>query len=200
MLSSITPLGERGRRRSWGPTVAALLTGSVLGGAAVGAAAGLLGSAVPAAARPGPAAAAAVVCVLAALGGACDAHLGGLGLPTVRRQVNEDWLPRYRGWAVGLGYGAQLGAAVVTIVPTAAVYLALALALLSASPVGGMAVGATFGLARALPVLAMRSVTTPARLARAHERLEAWAPLAARSTAGAQGLLAAAVLAWGVGR
>ena len=36
-----------------------------------------------------------------------------------RRQVNEDWMARYRGWAYGAGFGLQLGLGVVTIVTTA---------------------------------------------------------------------------------
>ena len=43
MLSSITPLGERGRAARWPLTTAAYLTASVLAGAALGAALGGLG-------------------------------------------------------------------------------------------------------------------------------------------------------------
>ena len=46
MLTSITPLGERGRGNSWAVTVAAYLVGSVLGGALTGAVLGLLGATV----------------------------------------------------------------------------------------------------------------------------------------------------------
>ena len=35
-----------------------------------------------------------------------DLGILGLRLPTTRRQVNEDWLGRYRGWVVGVGFGA----------------------------------------------------------------------------------------------
>ena len=102
MLASITPLGERGRRSSWGVTVTAFL----------------LGATAPAR-RPAPAAG----CSGAAsgLGGAARADAaGGAGrrrsrsrscstrararFPGPRRQVDERWLDRYRGWV----YGARL--------------------------------------------------------------------------------------------
>ena len=53
MMGSITPLGERGRGRRWGPTVGAYLVGSALGGAAAGAAAGFVGGLLQAAAPAG---------------------------------------------------------------------------------------------------------------------------------------------------
>ena len=40
--------------------------------------------------------------------------LGGRALPSVQRQVNEDWLVEFRGWVYGFGFGAQLGAGVAT--------------------------------------------------------------------------------------
>jgi len=44
MLGSITPLGERGRGSRWGVTVSAYLMGSAVGGAALGAMLGWIGS------------------------------------------------------------------------------------------------------------------------------------------------------------
>ena len=46
MLTSITPLGERGHRRRWAPTAACYVAGSTLGGAIAGAGAALVGAAV----------------------------------------------------------------------------------------------------------------------------------------------------------
>ncbi len=193
MLSSITPLGERGRHRRWGATATLYVTGSVAGGAAAGGLLGLLGAAVPGLPPPG-AVAAVVVAALCLLGAATDLGLFGLRLPTIHRQVNEDWLGTYRGWVVGLGYGAQLGVGAVTIVTTAAVYLTLALAAVSGSPRTGLVIGATFGLARAMPVLALRRVTTPALLGLTHRRMERWAPAAHRTVVWLQALGAMAVL------
>jgi sulfite exporter TauE/SafE len=193
MLSSITPLGERGRNRTWGATAALYVTGSMLGGAALGGLLGGLGAAVARLWRPAPGWLALVVAAACLLAVAVD--LGGLPLPTIQRQVNEDWLGTYRGWVVGLGFGFQLGLGVVTIVTTAAVYLTWALALLSASVTPGLVIGATFGLIRALPVLALGGVTTPQRLVRAHRLVSALAPAVRRGAIVAQGLAAIAVLA-----
>jgi hypothetical protein len=126
---------------------------------------------------------AAAVCLT---GAAIDLGIGALGLPTVRRQVNEDWLVRYRGWVCGVGFGFQLGLGVVTIVTSATVYVVFVLALLSASPAGGCALGAAFGLVRALPLLTMRRVNSPARLNSAHRRMQRWAPHVQHAAVGVQ--------------
>src|SRR2546421_12803018 len=155
MLASIHPVGERARRSRWGVTVTAYLLGSVAGGAGAGAALGAVG-AILFALLPGAGAvrawSVALACVLAA---AVELGAGGLRLPTVRRQVDEDWLARYRGWVYGAGFGFQLGLGAVTIVTTAGVYLAWALALLSGSVGRGVAIGVAFGVARAVPVLGL---------------------------------------------
>ena len=57
----------------------------------------------------------------------------------------------------------QLGLGVVTIVTTAAVYLTWVAAFVTGSAAWGAVVGAAFGLARALPVLAAGSLRTPRR-------------------------------------
>src|SRR5438552_349493 len=125
MLGSITPLGERGRGRRWGLTVTAYSLGSVAGGATAGAVAGALGAALGAVGASGPAlpwVAAATVLAGAAIDAAAAALDPPGRLPGPRRQVNEEWLGRYRGWVTGVGFGFQLGLGVATIVNTAAVY------------------------------------------------------------------------------
>jgi sulfite exporter TauE/SafE len=191
MLASITPLGERGRRMRWGRTVAAYVVGSVLGGAAVGGLLGGLGALLPI--RPGPTVTALLVALTCLVAAGLD--LAGRGLPAGRRQVDEQWLSRYRGWVYGTGFGFQLGLGVVTIVTTATVYATLVLALLTWSVGGGLAVGATFGLARALPVLAAARVTTPDRLAALHRRLASWSAYAHRAAVALPCLVGAAALA-----
>ena len=96
---------------------------------------GWLGAALSGAA--GPREAAAALALLAVAGIAADLRLGDLRLPTVRRQVDNRWLNRYRGWVYGVGFGFQLGLGVVTVVTTSAVYLAFAAAMLSGSPAAG---------------------------------------------------------------
>jgi len=93
----------------------------------------------------------------------------------VHRQVNENWLARYRGWVYGTGFGFQLGLGVATIVTSATVYVALLLAVLTGSVLGGVAVGATFGLVRALPLLAVGRVHDPDGIRRVLARGAAWA-------------------------
>jgi hypothetical protein len=78
-------------------------------------------------------------------------------IPTVHRQVNDSWMYAYRGWAYGFGFGTQLGLGAVTVIPTAGTYAAFLAAALVASPTGVL-VGATYGLARAMPLLATASV------------------------------------------
>ena len=176
MLASIHPLGERARDRRWGVTVGAYLLGSTLAAALLGALLGGVGSVLPL----GAGATAALVVALAALALAYDVGVGGLRLPTVHRQVDKDWLGRYRGWVVGAGFGVQLGLGVVTIVNTAAVYLALALALLTGSVAAGAAVGTTFGLLRALEILVVARVRRPDQLRSILRRVHAWRPLSER--------------------
>jgi hypothetical protein len=199
MLGSITPLGERGRGRRWGGTVTAYTAGSVAGGALAGAAAGAAGAALAAIAPPGAAvlwAAGAAVLAGAALDGAIATRLvPATAVPGPRRQVNEEWLGRYRGWVTGIGFGFQLGLGVVTIVTTAAVYSALVLAALSGSPVTGAVIGATFGLARAAPVLAAGRVRSPDALLLVDARLRRWQPSSARIATLAQVAAAAMLIA-----
>ena len=100
----------------------------------------------------------------------------GCRVPSWRRQVNEDWLTEYRGWVYGVGFGAQLGLGVVTIVTTASVYLTWAARSLVASPASrARLLGAAFGLARAVPVLAGGRVRTPAAVGARGRALDAGA-------------------------
>ncbi|MDQ1413071.1 MAG: hypothetical protein QOE07_1659 [Acidimicrobiaceae bacterium] len=195
MLASIVPLVERARNQNWGLTVAAYVVGSVVGGALLGATSGLLGAIVlghGGVDRPGVL---VTLALSAAIGATIDLGVAGLRVPTVRRQVNEDWLHRYRGWVYGLGFGVQLGVGVVTIVTSAIVYLVLVLAFLTASWPGAAVIGGVFGLARALPIVATAGIATPARLREFHRRMQRRASLASRATVGVQGAVAALAVA-----
>src|ERR1039458_3408232 len=118
MLASITPLGERSRGFSWSVTATAFAIGAVTAGAAAGAAVAAVGSLLPA----GTAWRTGALLVALAVAVAYDASPLRSRLPTSRRQVNEDWLTRYRGWVYGVAFGAQLGVAVGTLVTPAAIY------------------------------------------------------------------------------
>jgi hypothetical protein len=171
MLASIHPLGERARGQTFAVTAVAYAVGSVAGAAALGALLGAAGNATFAdgrdALRLGLLALAALLAALV--------DRSGRRVPSWRRQVNEDWLTQYRGWVYGLGFGLQLGLGVVTIVTTAAVYLTWVGAFVAGSPILGAAVGAAFGLARALPVAAAGSVRSPGAIGGRVAGVDAWA-------------------------
>jgi hypothetical protein len=189
MLSSIHPLGERARRNRWWLTVTAFLVGAAVGGALMGGAFGLLGELL---ARWVDVSPVLVVLTFFVVLGTLVVDVGwfGLRVPSVRRQVDETWLNRYRGWVYGVGYGFQLGLGLVTVVSTAAVYGTAILALLTTSTVAGLAIGTTFGLVRGLAVLPGRVLTTPDRLRAFHRQLDQRRRLAARITPGAEVLVA----------
>jgi hypothetical protein len=146
MLASITPLGERSRGFSWSVTATAFALGSVGAGVATGAAIGAIGSLIPGGDGWRSAALAAVLGATVLLDGTpLRRHL-----PTHRRQVNEDWLGRYRGWVYGLGFGAQLGVGVATVVNSAAIYAAPLAEFVSGRVWIGAVIGGAFGVVRAL--------------------------------------------------
>lgn len=196
MLTSINPLVERARRRRWGETVLAYFVGSLLGGLAVGAglgglgglardllgALGALSEPTAPAGRLGPAqyGLAIGLVVLGVLGGLLEA---AGRVPTRRRQVDEEWLTRYRGWVYGAGFGLQLGAGVATTVTTGAVYLVGVFAVVVASPALGGLIGAVFGLARALPILLGARIEDAVALRSLVRRLAAWETAGRRVTA-----------------
>ena len=189
MLTSISPLGERARGNRFWRTAAAYTAGSLLGGTAIGAALGAAGA--PFVDTVDEAVPLAVLAAAAIAGNVLDAtgHV-----PTVRRQVDERWLSTYRGWVYGFGFGAQLGVGVATIVTASTTYVALLAAFLTGSPLGGAIVGATFGLTRAAPLLATRSVRAPADLASLHRTVDRAARPIAFGTGVAQGAVGAAAL------
>ena len=152
MLSSITPLGQRSRGMSWGRTVIAFWLGSMLAGAAVFGAAGLLGEALGIAGTLMPALVALALALL----------LDVLGIKPFgpHRQVDEDWLGRYRDWVVGFGFGAQLGSGFSTIVPTWGTWALLVVAATLGLP-GALVLGAFFGVGRSILLLwTARSTST----------------------------------------
>ncbi len=104
-------------------------------------------------------------------------RLGGFHLPFHSRQVNERWLDRFRPWVYGAGFGWQIGTGLVTYIKTAALYLMIVLAALTASPSTALAIGALFGLVRGLAVLLGRGITSTAALAAFHRRFTAAGPV-----------------------
>jgi hypothetical protein len=171
MLASITPLGERGRHSRWGITVSAFLLGATMAGAALGGLAGELGALL----LPGSVDLGARLVALAAVGLlalALDARAERV--PGPRRQVNEDWLRAFRGWVYGLGYGAQLGFGITTVVSSAALYVAVIAALGTGDPGLGALVLGCFGAVRGLTLLSAAGVRHPEELIALHARLRRW--------------------------
>jgi hypothetical protein len=150
-------------------TTAMHVSGSLVGGAAVGALAGLLGWL----AVDGISMRARIAMLAAGLAAGFAWELARGAVPGPRRQVDERWLDRYRGWVYGLGYGAQLGAGLVTVIVSSAVYLVPLAAFLSARPLTGAVIGAIAGALRGATVWAALGVTTPARLVAFHARMGA---------------------------
>jgi hypothetical protein len=155
-------------------TTAAYVLGSLVGGLALGGLFGLVGSTLPEAWRASPWAL-GLAAVLLLVGLALDLRVGGLELPSWRRQVDEQWLTRYRGWVYGVGFGAQLGFGLVTIITSSTTYAVVLLALLSGSPGAGLLIGGVFGLVRALPSVLMAGVRDRVALHRIFSTVEMWA-------------------------
>jgi hypothetical protein len=192
MLGSITPLGERGRGSRWWMTVAAYLVGSTLAGVAIGSGLGFLGSSFVS--RTPVTARLALIAVAVIAGLLVDLGPFGLRLPTVRRQVDEGWRATYRGWVWGFGYGIQLGAGVVTVVTTSAVYVTWLAASLSGSTVAGAVIGTTFGFVRAVPVVSVAGVRRTDQLLHVDAALARWAGPARRATYGVGAVVASIAL------
>jgi hypothetical protein len=192
MLASITPLGERGRRSHWLVTVSAFALGALAGGAGAGALAGEAGAVVlPSAA--GTDARLVALAVAAAIALVLDARADPA--PGPRRQVNEDWLHRYRGWVYGLGFGAQLGLGITTVVSSAATYVALIAAFLTRDPAAGALIGGCFGAIRGLTPLAAARVDRPERLVAFHAQFDRLRTSASRSGLAALGVIVAVAIA-----
>ncbi len=199
MLASINPLGERARRTRWGRTVVWYMLGSTAGGLVAGAGSGVVGAGLRWLASPSPGAVGLVVVGACATGLLLDLGVGGAGVPSRRRQVNENWLGRYRGWVYGTGFGFQLGTGVATTVTTSAVYVMLVLAVLSGSIGRALLIGAVFGTVRALPILAVGRADDPERLRAVLSRAHAIAGVSRVAAVGGLFLVTAASVAVLVG-
>ena len=187
MLSSISPFGERSRQSRWWLTVSAYLIGSVAGGATTGLVFGSIGGLLPISASAGL----AILATAAVFGLAADLRVRGLSVPSLHRQVNEDWLTTYRGWIYGLGFGYQLGLGLATIVATSTVWLVWIAALARGSWLAGLAIGALFGFARGALIFATARAQEPAQLRDLFTSIAASAPQVHRTAVVAAGLVAA---------
>lgn len=157
MLSSITPLGQRARGNSWLRTVLAFWLGASVTAVAVHGLLGLVGEVTGVADVP-------PWVVLIPVVGSAALDLTGLRPWGPRRQVDEDWLGRYRDWVVGFGFGAQLGTGFHTHVPVWGVWGLLTTSLLLGLP-GAVAIGLGFAAGRTALLVTTARVDRPERLA-----------------------------------
>jgi MFS family permease len=197
MLSTLTPLAERGRGRRFASTAACFIAGATAGGATLGLGAAGLAFAIGRADLSGT-----TTLLIAAAGTAAalgiELSLLPPHLPHHRRQVNETWLNRYRSWVYGSGFGYQIGIGVATYIMTAAVYLIVGLAGLSANPAAALLVCTGFGFLRGTAVLAGAGITNPGRLVAFHTRFDRWRePVRRFAVASQAGVLAIIVVALG---
>ena len=169
MLTSITPLGERGRGNRWVTTSAWLIFGHVVGGFALGLLLAGVGALFAfAGVELGQATSIAVVSVVVLASALFD--LGGGRMPG-RRQVDERWLTKYRGWVYGLGFGGQLGFGFVTVVNTA-VFVAVCVAGVLLPATNALLLGVVYGSTRGLVASSNGRVRSTAALRRMHRRLD----------------------------
>ena len=173
MLSTITPLGERGRGNRYASTARWYVAGAVAGGVTFGAAAGGLAAVIDRLELTTRAALLLAI-VATAVSIASDARLAGFHLPIHRRQVNERWLDEFRSWVYGAGFGFQVGTGLATYITTAANYLLVVLLALTGSPVLALATGVVFGLTRGLAVFLTRQVRSASDLIAVHESVQRW--------------------------
>ncbi len=170
MLSSIHPLGERGRRNNFATTAGAFVIGSLFGGALTGFVFGAAGEALDRVIGPIGERQRLVVLLFVGVV-ALGFDLSGRSLPSIERQVNENWLGEFRGWVYGLGFGVQLGAGIATYITASVVLLWLMAMLVVGSVAAAVLIGATFGLIRGSSIVFARSITSPERLVALHRRL-----------------------------
>jgi hypothetical protein len=194
MLSSITPLVERGKGNRFGVTAASFLIGATLGGLALGAVirvVRLAGDALFGA--PTPSVALVGIGAVALACGLVDVAAPNARLWGWRRQVNERWLDEYRGSVYGFGFGAQLGFGLVTIISSASMYAVVVAAALQPTIAGVWLVAGAFGFARGSSVFATARIDRRERLLAFHRRLASAYPAVGRYTG--VGLAAVGVIA-----
>ena len=157
MLSSITPLGQRSRGSSWERAVSAFWIGAAMASFGLFVAVGALGDLFSLSG-------ASIWFGVGAVLTAAVLDLLRVPVPGPQRQVDEDWLNKYRDWVTGFGFGAQLGVGFATIVRTWGFWSLLVLAALFGLP-GSAFIAVGFAIGRSVLLLTTKGVNTPGQLA-----------------------------------
>jgi hypothetical protein len=155
MVTTIVPSVFVGRKESWTMVAGLFLVGGVLGGAASGLFLGTIGATfyklLPVAVGTAP------FTVMVGTFGYAFHALGFIRLPTLslRRQVPRQLQNQYSLILVALIYSLQLGAGVLTRIPTVCVYV-LCLAIIAiGSPIAGAILMGLYGLMRSSLTIAL---------------------------------------------
>jgi hypothetical protein len=149
VIDTIGPTGHTGGRRTTRAACAAFLPGAVAGGALTFSALASIGNLLHGAGGRGAYLAAAGIALLAAGLEARGARI----VPQIRRQLPEHWrrvMPMPLAAAL---YGLLLGIGFTTFVLSFGVWALAGMSLAVGDPTLGLAVGAAFGLGRAIPIV-----------------------------------------------
>lgn len=165
LQARLHPLGERSRGNTWAFTIASFTVVSAIAGGLSTGLLGWLGSISPVESDL----ALLITGVLGLTAGALD--LSPLRPWTPNRQVNENWIERYRGWVYGAAFGFQLGVGFAVFVMSWGYYAMLGAAFLTGSFAAGAVIGAVFGVGRGLLLILSFRVRTPQSLASFHTRM-----------------------------
>jgi hypothetical protein len=196
VLGTITPLGERARGNKYWVTASSYIAGSIIGGATMGLLVAIVVVLVPTGPQdveaswvaPVVALAVAVACVL-------DLLSVSDNLPP-RRQVDKEWPMVLKGWAYGLGYGAQLGFGAITVVNSAIPYVLIPAIIVLGTPEVAILSGVAFGMTRGLLILRSRWVRDERDLLRLGAEIERVANLSRRVASVASGCLVLLAVSW----
>lgn len=173
MVATIGPL-VKVAPRNWLASSAIYAASSTAAGATAGFSVGLLGAAVGLSSADTVPLLVSASLALAIL----DTKILTARIPGPGSSVPRAWWTRLGStWASAL-YGAVLGIGLTTVIPVASFYM-LALAALALGPLGGLAVGATYGFMRAVavPVVSVAALLTGHDLRRLTDRLGEIHPL-----------------------
>jgi hypothetical protein len=154
MVETIGPGGHCGGRRTTLAACATFTPGAVVGGAATFGLLGLLGAIVHGAGGAAAYLAAAGVALAAALAEARGVPI----VPQIRRQLPEHWRRAMPMPLAAALYGVLLGLGFTTFVLSFGVWALAGISFAVGEPAAGLAIGAAFGIGRAVPIALLAPV------------------------------------------